>query len=237
MDTYTGVDAAAAGLAGAVRRAEEEVLCELEVIEKLTQWCRNKRGLRAFAEAFFFVRCEFVRINFVVGSRCSRLEEEWGGLARNLYEELGGGYTKTHNQLYREFLSSAGGAAEGDLVEPEFARRFNAAWLQFAGGAPLRTALLGVAAYEVLDGPDYSALYSMLTSSNPSADLTFFRVHAEANHFELFHDLLRQGTVSNQDVRNDFEIAGRFVLRWQRFMWAGLLQHIDGEMSNGQLGD
>jgi hypothetical protein len=211
-----------------MRAAELQILGDLAVTAKLARRCHDERGLRAFAEAFFFVRCDFVRINFVVGARCSRLEGEWGGLARNLYEELGGGRTKPHNELYREFLASTGAGLEADLVEPDFAGRFNDAWLEFAGGAPLRIALLGVAAYEVLDGPDYSALYSALSLSRPSSALTFFRIHAEANHFELFHDLLAQGTQSEEDIENDFEVAARFVLTWQKFMWTNLLQHLDG---------
>lgn len=219
--------AVATNLASSIRSAELKILSDLAVTEKLARHCRSEEGLRTFAEAFFFVRCEFVRINFVVGARCSRLEGEWGGLARNLYEELGGGRTKSHNELYREFLASTGAALEAELVEPKFAGRFNDAWLQFASGAPLRIALLGVAAYEVLDGPDYSALYAALDLSKPSADLTFFRIHAESHHFDLFHDLLTQDAQSEQDVRNDFEIAERFVLTWQQFMWTGLLQHLN----------
>jgi hypothetical protein len=119
-----------------------------------------------------------------------------------------------------------GAPPEDALIEPEFAGIFNRAWSEFAEMAPLKVALLGVAAYEILDEPDYSTLYAALSLPGRKMDLTFFRIHAEASHFELFRDLLRRDPGGEGELRNDLELASQFVLNTQRFMWMGLLDHL-----------
>jgi hypothetical protein len=188
--------------------------------------CGRQAGLRAFAQAFYFIRYDFVRINFVVGARCSPVEKEWGGLARNLFEELGGGRTKSHNELYRDFLASVGAGSEDDLSEPPFAAAFNRRWMRYAQRQPIRTALYAIAAYEVLDGPDYAALQHVLSTVAVGVDLTFFEVHAVAEHFELFNELL-DDDLGIQGRGADFGKASRFVLGNQRAMWVDLLQFLE----------
>jgi hypothetical protein len=208
-----------------LRDREEATLVDLKVISRLRHTVATADGLARFAEAFYFIRCDFVRINFLIGSRCGRSEVEWGGLARNLYEELGADHGKTHNQLYREFLAAAGCTSEGNLREPRFARRFNTTWTRFATSEALTTALFAVAAYEVLDGPDYSALHDALRGAIPSGGLEFFRIHAAAEHFELFGDLCDRITDVGQAAA--FRKGAAFVLKQQHLMWKGLLQHLE----------
>jgi len=213
-----------------VSEFEVSILRTLAVRKRLERVCRGLDGLRAFASAFYFIRCDFVRINFLVGARCNRNEFEWGGLARNLYEELGGGQTKAHNQLYRDFLKSVGVEDELALVEPTFARRFNDAWEAFAVAAPVPLALLGVAAYEILDIPDYGMMCDALLSVAPYADLTFFKVHSCAEHFALFDELI--GARGGDSVFDgEFATAAAFVLNTQSRMWSDLLLYLEGQES------
>jgi pyrroloquinoline quinone (PQQ) biosynthesis protein C len=205
---------------------EEYILSELAVETDLNNLSINLEGLRNFAESFYFVRYDFCRLNFIVGERCCSNEFLWAGLARNLYEELGGKGGVSHNQLYRDFLSSVNARPEKSLQEPEFAHQFNLAWETFCREAPLSEALSAIAIYEIFDVPDYQLLLRVMKKAGiPQRGLRFFQVHAVANHFEMFEDVMAW-LGEQESKKGDFKRAKEFVFHTQTKMWRGLIEHL-----------
>jgi pyrroloquinoline quinone (PQQ) biosynthesis protein C len=212
---------------------EESNLIELDVKARILQAISDPSRLRKFAEAFYFVRYDFPRINFIVGERCGVNELLWRGIAGNLIEELGGKNGPSHNQLYRDFLSCVGIDNERSLQEPLFANKFNTHWESFCRNASLEEALSAIAIYEIFDQPDYQLLLDVLQEANvDQRGLRFFYVHAVAKHFEMFEDTVKW-LMDQENGQAAFESAMKFVFTTQREMWKGLLEDLsDCEPSN-----
>ena len=209
-----------------VSASEKALLAALGIERKLKTYLTSRPSLTRFAEAFYFIRVHFVKINFIVGARCPTHELHWGGLAHNLMEELGGDVGPSHNELYRWFLNDAGIADENSLTCPEFAAYFDKKWEDYARNAPLEDALGAIAVYEIFDNPDYQMFLNVMSHSGVSdRGLIFFKVHAKAAHFELFWEYFRHA--SNQPGGGKaIQRATDFVLQTQREMWSGLLDHL-----------
>jgi pyrroloquinoline quinone (PQQ) biosynthesis protein C len=192
--------------------------------EKLNTSIFKLSGLIEFGEYFYFIRHEFCKLNFIVGARCSNDEMLWSGLAKNLIEELGGKNGITHNQLYRDFLKSIGARTEDKLECPAFAKEFNVSWEEFARTAPLMEALSAIAIYEIFDVPDYQMFLEILERAKvPEEGLIFFRVHANAHHFEMFEDTVAW-ILTQEGGQEAFDRAKDFVFETQRKMWIGLTE-------------
>lgn len=206
---------------------EESILSELEVEHHLYKLIVQKEGLKQFAEAFYFVRYNFCRLNFILGERCGIDDFLWRGLVRNLIEELGGQKGISHNQLYRDFLSCVGINSEDSLQDSIFSYQFNASWEKFCRDALLLEAIAAISVYEVLDKPDYALLLRVLEKAGVAKQgLHFFQVHANAEHFEMFEDVI--SWISKQERGEEIINNGRnFVFRTQRMMWAGLLNSLE----------
>jgi pyrroloquinoline quinone (PQQ) biosynthesis protein C len=205
---------------------EEHIIQELMLDEELGDIVMTPAGLRRFSEAFYFVRYDFCRLNFIVGERCCNNELLWSGLARNLYEEMGGKNGISHNVLYRDFLSSVGAGEESTLKEPEFARQFNASWESFCREASLAEAISAIAIYEIFDVPDYQLLLRVMKKAGVAQQgLKFFHVHAVANHFEMFEDVI-PWLQTQEGGEAAFSKAREFVFHTQTKMWRGLVDHL-----------
>jgi pyrroloquinoline quinone (PQQ) biosynthesis protein C len=203
---------------------EESLIEETQIKVFLTEYNSNPANLSHFAESFFFVRANFCGLNFTIGERCHTNERLWSGIVKNLMEELGGQKGKSHNQLYREFLSYAGAKSEQELKAPEFANIFNAEWTDFVKNAPLMEALSALAIYEIFDVPDYQMLLDVLKESGVhEKGLIFFRVHANAHHFEMFEDTITW-LMEQEGGEQAFANASEFVFDTQRKMWLGLIE-------------
>lgn len=210
-----------------LRDHEDKILKGLCVGDKLRMMTRDIDGLIRFASAFYFIRVGFVKLNFIAGSRCPAHEAYWGPVAKNLWEEMGSGKGSTHNELYRCFLRSAGVKTEDNLLAPGFATEFDRRWASWAQKQPILDVIVSLAIYESLDGPDYSMLLSSLEDHwNGKVDLTFFRVHAEAQHLEMFRSLVDH--VAPHLLVSAAKRAGEFVIGTQSYMWTGLLAHLTG---------
>lgn len=206
---------------------ENSILDDLAVEQKLSNSIVRNNGLQLFAEAFYFIRYDFCRLNFIVGERCGNNEFLWAGLARNLYEELGGKNGPSHNQLYRDFLSSVNAPAEPLLKEPEFAKQFNLAWESFCREASLEEALFAIAIYEIFDVPDYQLLLRVMRKAAvPQKGLRFFQVHAVANHFQMFEDTVSWMRLQERG-QEAFEASKHFVFDTQTKMWKGLIAYME----------
>src|SRR5579862_7994824 len=173
-------------LQGSAESAERAVLAQLNLKERLADATSRSSGLARFAEAFYFCRVGFVRLNFILGERCASDERLWVGLARNLWEEAGGGTTPPHNTLYRRFLNHATRTPENNLQAPRFAISFDKQWETLVREAEVLDALVAFAVYEALDAPDYQLLYDALHQNVPAHPLEFFKVHTDVRHVELF---------------------------------------------------
>jgi hypothetical protein len=203
--------------------AEQEILDRLKVEEHLRNATRTRPGMARFVEAFYFCRVGFVRANFILGARCPNDERYWIGLARNLYEEAGGGETPAHNALYRRLIHRYAGKPEGELRPPHFAEKFDQAWIKLASDAPIIEALVGFAVYEALDAPDYQMLYRALKPNiQDTKTLEFFAIHTEVRHVELFDDALGLAGADPMIL----ERAGARVLNLQEQMWAELVHYL-----------
>ena len=217
-----------------VTKREFDVLGSLDVERRLTNVILRPTGLKKFAEAFYFVRYDFYKLNFMVGSRCPPHEQFWKGLALNLLEELGGREGPTHNQLYRDFLTTVGLGDEQQLREPPFAQGFNREWQMYCANAPLVHALAAIAIYEILDNTDYAMLLRVIRAAGiTGVGARFFRVHAEAEHFEMFEDILSRFSEGKEGA-STLQEANQFVIGRQRNMWEGLLSHLE-QLDCGQL--
>jgi pyrroloquinoline quinone (PQQ) biosynthesis protein C len=184
-------------------------------------------SLVKFGEIFHFVRYDFCRLNFIIGARCCNNERLWAGLAKNLIEELGGKRGPTHNQLYRDFLQSIGARQEEKLECPKFAQEFNNSWEEFARTSPLIEALSAIAIYEIFDVPDYQMFLEILERAQvPEEGLIFFRVHANAHHFEMFEDTV-EWILQQEGGQEAFDKATEFVFETQRKMWIGLTECLE----------
>jgi hypothetical protein len=186
---------------------EESILNELEVEHNLYKLIIQKEGLKNFAEAFYFVRYNFCRLNFILGERCGNNDFLWRGLVRNLLEELGGQKGISHNQLYRDFLDCVGIHSEDSLQDSIFSYQFNASWEKFCRDAPLLEAIAAISVYEVLDKPDYALLLRVLEKAGIEDVISW---------------------LSKQEKGEEIINNGRnFVFRTQRMMWAGLLNTLE----------
>jgi ABC-type amino acid transport substrate-binding protein len=198
---------------------EKSMIAELGIKDILDSVINEGRIVK-FSEAFHFIRHEFCRLNFIVGARCPNDERMWAGLAKNLIEELGG----KHNQLYRDFLKCIYARSEEKLECPKFAQEFNDTWKNFAHTAPLNEALSAIAIYEIFDIPDYRLFLEVLEQAKvPESGLTFFRVHANAHHFEMFEDTV-EWILQQEGGQEAFDKATEFVFETQRKMWIGLTE-------------
>lgn len=205
---------------------EIAILEQLQVEKRLDKSVAAT-GLTSFANAFYFIRVNFVHHNFVLGARCPTHELYWGGLAHNLMEEVGGESGPAHNELYRWFLQEVGAPDENSLRRPAFAADFDNKWENFVQHAVLEEALGAIAVYEILDNPDYQMLLAVMSKAEVSPrGLAFFQVHAKAAHFELFEDYFHY--ISGQSGGIDcLQRATDFVFQAQKEMWSGLLEYLE----------
>lgn len=210
-------------LINSIMEREKSMITELKIRDVLSS-VTSKGDTVEFSEAFHFVRHEFCRLNFIVGARCPNNELIWAGLAKNLIEELGGKQGSTHNQLYRDFLRCVAARPEEKLECPKFAQDFNDTWENFARHSPLMESLSAIAIYEIFDVPDYRLFLEVLEQAKvPESGLTFFRVHANAHHFEMFEDTV-EWILQQEGGQEAFDKATEFVFETQRKMWIGLIE-------------
>lgn len=212
-----------ANLKEIVLQAEQKALHDLYVKEELQVLFEIKDNIVKFAEKFYFIRYNFYKINFIAGSRCPSNEIYWRGLVHNLMEELGGIETQTHNQLYRNFLQSLQIDNEEELTPTSFSIEFNKKWEDYCFNAPIDEVLAAIGVYEILDIPDYKLLLDLIETSSQGKkiDLLFFKVHSEAEHFEMFEDFISR--MIKDGKLNTVNKAIDFVIETQKFMWEGLL--------------
>ena len=205
---------------------ENQVLENLQVRANLSRLVALPEGCQAFAGAFYFIRYNFYKLNFIVGARCGPDETFWSGLVHSLYEEVGGGGGKSHNELYRDFLREVGVRDEWELKQPAFAAPFNQAWEEYCSTSPVEEALAGVAIFEILDQPDYALLFEVMKETGVSAKgLKFFEVHAHAQHFDFFQEIVSRFW-KHKYSREALLRAASFVNSSQEQMWRGLLNHL-----------
>lgn len=205
---------------------EEAILKDLDIENILCKTVNTSYGLKQFAKVFYFVRSDFPTLNFIVGERCGVNEFLWSGLAKNLIEELGNENTPSHNQLYRDFLSCVGVNTEDLVKEPLFSFQFNETWRRFCRQAPLEEVLSAIAVYEIFDQPDYKLfLRTMQKAGVPEVGLKFFQVHAVAEHFEMFEDIV-SWLIEKPGGKDVFLKGKEFVIQTQKKMWLGLIKNL-----------
>lgn len=206
---------------------ERAVLTRCNAYERLEKLLGRRAGTKIFAELFYFVRVQFVRHNFIIGAKCPYDERYWRGVVSNLMEELGGSGKVSHNELYRRFLYSVGGAPESQLKEPGFAKAFNCSWEKYLSDHNVEQGLYAIAIYEALDNPDYEMLLNALTKNRGAGlDLDFFCVHAQAKHTELFSDFLNYVESDPRTAKWEAD-AAEFVFGAQEKMWMGLIAELE----------
>lgn len=216
-----------AKLSSSIEAGELKAIADLGLVSRLRQAVLQPGLAGSFGRLFHPIRYSFVHVNFIVGARQEMHEIFWAGLARNLYEESGGGETPAHNELYRRFLRTVGVHSDVGIKEARFARVFNERWRNFARDASLEDAVLGIAVYEVLDRPDYQSLHNALVEIDRSWDLEFFRLHSIVEHFDMFSEFVAWYFESVGNPEQRFAGVRDFVLNTQKDMWIGLLSELE----------
>lgn len=210
---------------------ELAILSSNKVVDRLRGACSTRTGLQVFANEFYPIRYSFVQLAFAVGARAPMHESYWYGLAKNLFEEGGEDDKIAHNELYRRFISSIGLDPNMKVPETALSRSFNKTWFDFVSHAPLEQAIAAIAVYEIIDSPDYSALYEALRGLSPSYDLQFFRIHSVAEHFSMFESFFSKYLSKQGNSLEDFIPVADFVLNNQESMWVELLSSIEQKIS------
>ena len=214
-----------------IAEKEAALLYELCVKERLSEIVSSKIGLSAFAQEFYYIRYDFCRLNFIIGAKCPPHEKYWSGLTKNLLEELGGGRGATHNQLYREFLWESSQKNESELKPPKYAIEFSNKWEEYCRNKHYSEGLLAIGMYEALDNPDYDLLYEVVKQTGISdKGLKFFLVHAKAEHYEIFEEIIEEIQINEDDASRVKGVAD-FVIDTQRFMWVNLLNSLEKSLT------
>ena len=210
------------------------LLQQLDVEKRFKKIVSDKYGLGLFAKEFYFLRCNFYKLNFIVGAKCPPHEKYWSGLTENLVEELGGEFKITHNQLYRDFLWEAAELKEEDLVTPpHYTITFNGSWEGYCIERDFEEGLLAIGLYEALDVPDYELMERALraTTNLSEKGLRFFTVHAKAQHYSMFENIIDE--IQDREGKTDLVAqATNFVIKTQRFMWTNLLQNLEQRLAS-----
>ena len=214
-------------LASSVEVYELNTLSKLAMVRRLRAVTSQPGLVKEFGRLFHPIRYSFVHVNFIVGARQEMHEIFWTGLARNLFEESGGGETPAHNEFYRRFLRSIGVASDRGIREVAFSRLFNERWRNFARDSSIENAVLAIAIYEILDRPDYKSLYDALIGIDQSWDLEFFRLHSVVEHFGMFSEFVGWYFSNVDQPQRNFDAVKEFVLDTQRDMWIGLLEGLE----------
>lgn len=213
-----------------VERKECHILSDLSVAKRLRAIAGHPGGIREFGVLFHPVRSSFVHTCFLAGARSQMHEVLWSGLARNLYEEAGGGVTLAHNELYRRFLKSVGVTSDEGIRVALFAAKFNQRWRTYIEESPVEEAILAIAIYEIFDRPDYRTFLEAFSGIDDRWDLEFFRVHAGVEHFDMFSEFVDWLFRTYADAEAKFYAAADFVLGEQRAMWTGLLEALEAPL-------
>jgi Iron-containing redox enzyme len=209
--------------------AENELIRTSGIRHVLRRVASSRIGVRAFAAAFYFVRVNFVKHNFILGARLGSSEKLWAPLVKNLAEELGGIDTPhpSHNELYRRFLADCH-LRERELIPLPFSEDFDRSWTEFVQHEEPGQALLALGVYELLDGPDYTFMRDELRYGGMVSEvgLEFFEAHAEVRHFDMFEDVF-EPKFSDTGSKIMLQRSVDFVLSTQMRMWQGLSGYLE----------
>jgi hypothetical protein len=184
--------------------------------------------IKRFAQAFGIYRCRYAKLLGidVILSSCER--EEWKSSALHLLEELGGrGGTKTHGEMYRDFLLELGffveeGSVISETEELSFVNDFYEGFETFCKERPTVQRKTILAIFELVDNADYASLHSGLLQYGFSQEsLAFFKIHADALHWDDAKsdiEILWQ----NKDNRSLMIEAFEVLLKLQQDLYDGM---------------
>jgi thiol-disulfide isomerase/thioredoxin len=115
-------------------------------------------------------------------------------ILENIKEELGGN-GRSHELLYVDFAESIGADLSNEYIEeqtyPEFAKNYNKGSKKWLLERDWDSRISAFSALERLDNMEYSALLSLAESFvTNEKELIFFKVHAQAQHFEQVSEAL-----------------------------------------------
>lgn len=178
---------------------------------------------REFAKLFYHIRGHFYKFLWALGNKLPT-----AGLKHiilhNIQEEFGG-KALSHEELYYLFCDNLNVEIREEAIpssiEIPFVKKFNEGHTQYIRHNNWQVGFSAFSAYELLDNVDYAILLKLVETfsfNSTKQGLYFFKLHANANHFETTSEELEALWKSNpQHVKAGFNfIASHQLEMWQK---------------------
>lgn len=184
-------------------------------------WSTHNRA--KFAKLFYHIRGHYYQFLWYVGSTAPSWDYKKIVLD-NTTEEFGKG-SKSHDQLYWQFAKDCGVDIIPEIFSEEynleFVRKFNHNFLELTLKEDWDKIWGAFSAYEALDNSDYSNLLRLVNDNFElsASGKVFFKVHANATHYESTEQLLT--TIWNENPQAVKDGFG-WVMKNQLAMWQEL---------------
>lgn len=174
-----------------------------------------------FVSYFYHIRGNFYKFLWFMGSFApdTRYKES---LQSNIREEFG--IARSHEEWYLDFALSHGVDLKAEILEEkynaDFIKAYNKVHIDYIIKNSYDIAWSTFSAYEKLDNIDYPALLTLAIDMGASPKgLTFFRIHANGNHYDHTEPLLQKIWDQNSE---SVKIGFEFIASHQLKMWSDL---------------
>jgi Iron-containing redox enzyme len=179
-----------------------------------------------FIRYFYHIRGNFYKFLWFMGSFAPDIRYK-KSVQSNITEEFG--VAKSHEEWYLEFALTHGVDLKTEIIQEkynlDFIKTYNKAHIDYIINHHYDISWSTFSAYEKLDNVDYPALMAFAENIQTTPiGLTFFRIHANGNHYTNTEPLLEE--IWNRDSSS--VIAGfEFVACHQLEMWQDLSRMLD----------
>jgi hypothetical protein len=178
-----------------------------------------------FIKYFYHIRGNFYTFLWFIGSLAPDVKYRKIALG-NIVEEFG--VTMSHEQWYMEFAAAHGVDLKTEIIQEKFnhgfIKTYNKGYIDYIINHDFDLAWSVFSAYELLDNQDYPSLQKFAKNiGTDTKSLTFFRIHANGNHYDSTHTLLQEiWDKDSEKAKQAFE----FVAAHQLNMWAELYKQL-----------
>lgn len=192
-------------------------LFKIEVSENFT-----KKQIEFFVRTFYHVRGHFYKFLWCLGNNAPTKKAK--KLVLDNFNEEFSEDNPSHETLYQIFAHSINpkiDIAEEFIKEEyyfDFIREYNTEHIRMLLAHPWSYKISAFSAYERLDNTDYSSLLKMVDSFNLNASINtiFFKIHANAKHFDMLYCDLTKVWIEEKDSMKE---AFTFIAEHQLSMW------------------
>jgi hypothetical protein len=181
----------------------------------------NIQQKQDFIKYFYHIRGNFYTFLWFIGSLAPDVKYRKVALG-NITEEFG--VSVSHEQWYLVFAAAHDVDLKAEIINEkynlDFIKTYNKGHIDYIVNQDFDLAWSAFSAYEKLDNVDYPALQKFAENMGTATNaLTFFRIHANGNHYDNTSPLLQEiWDRDPQKVMTGFE----FVATHQLAMWDSL---------------